>query len=908
MIRFILILLLALTLPSIGFAQIDWIQHTIDDNFNGAWNVYAVDLDRDEDVDVLGASFYGDEITWWENNEGQDFVEHTIDGFFDGSIAVYAIDMDLDEDIDVLGAAFYGDEIAWWENDGDENFTKHVIEVNYDGSHDVYAIDMDLDGDIDILGASDLAGDVSWWENDGYQDFTRHVITEGFYGVRSVTATDLDLDGDIDVVGGAADQGDINWWENDGNQNFLERTIEENYNGFWVLTIDLDNDEDIDIVGAAAEHDDVSWWENDGNESFTRHIIDDDFGGPQAVYPDDLDGDGDIDVLGAARYTDELAWWENDGNLNFFKHLIREQYDYATCVFSIDLDIDGDVDVLGTAFGADNISWWEQVDGVVPEVVLAIADVYGENGQPVDVPIIAYGLESQEIAGVEFHINYDDVCLEYGDVSSDYLTDMLVNVIDGEIHILWEDYLNPVMIPDSAAVLNLQFTVLGQLGDTCPVEWTDNNELVDPLGEVIEDLTFVDGSVNVVEFHDISGNVVYYNLTTPVPNVTVELTGDYSASDITDENGAYSFEDLFPGDFTICPLRSDDDPGVTVTDIVLIRRHIVWLELFDIPYKLMAADVNESGNVSVADVIKMRRYLAELEELPSGNWTFVDSSFAITDENWPDAPECIDVTLWDADLTDSSFVGVRMGDVDYSWAQGRLGMPPPKVTDTAVLDLMDCYGQPGDTVQMSINVAGFTAVAGLELHIEFPPEGMSYIEFDSDVMPDPTTNGIDGEIHFVWEDIFNIVSLEDGEEVVSVAFEISEDAPDSMLVSFTTAYVVDEEGIDFEVDSRDGYILRHQTPNYDDDMALPESYRLNQNYPNPFNARTVIEFDLPEASYVRIEIYDLLGRQVVTLVNDLREAGYHQITWNAGDQPSGIYFYKIQANDFADAKKMLLLK
>ncbi len=104
--------------------------------------------------------------------------------------------------------------------------------------------------------------------------------------------------------------------------------------------------------------------------------------------------------------------------------------------------------------------------------------------------------------------------------------------------------------------------------------------------------------------------------------------------------------------------------------------------------------------------------------------------------------------------------------------------------------------------------------------------------------------------------------------------------------------MVDEEGVDFTVDSRAGYVLQQQTPNYGDDMELPDSYRLSQNYPNPFNAETVIEFDLPQQSYVTIEIYDLLGRRVVTLVDNPKEAGFHQITWDTTDQPSGIYFYK----------------
>lgn len=539
---------------------------------------------------------------------------------------------------------------------------------------------------------------------------------------------------------------------------------------------------------------------------------------------------------------------------------------------------------------------------------LDIADVYGENSQLAEIPVSAYGLQDQAIAGVEFHIAYDDVCLEFTDVSSDYLTDPLINVADGVIHLLWEDYQNPVTVSDSASIMEIEFAVLGELGDSCLVQWTGNNELVDPQGETIPDLDWLDGSVFVVEFHDISGNVVYYDLGTPVPDVTIDLAGDFQETTVSDENGAYIFENIFPGDFTICPSRADDDVGVTVADIVLIRRHIVWLEIFDSPYKLIAADVNESGGVTVADVIKMRRYLADLEELPSGNWSFVDSSFAIDDGNWADAPACIEATLWDTDLSDSSFVGIRMGDVDHSWAQGRRGIAPPKVTDTAVLDLADCFGLPGDTVHMPVNVAGFDGVAGLEMHFEYPDDGMQYIEIGSDVVDDPTTNGYEGAIHFVWEDIFDVVELGDGEEIVFIAFEILEGAEDSMLVSFTAAYVVDEEGLDFTVESSDGYVLQQQTPHDGDNSKIPRSYSLGQNYPNPFNAQTIIDFGLPRSSDVVIEIYDLLGRQVAALTHGFFDAGYHQVTWDAADQPSGIYFYTIKADDYTDSRKMLVLK
>ncbi len=94
----------------------------------------------------------------------------------------------------------------------------------------------------------------------------------------------------------------------------------------------------------------------------------------------------------------------------------------------------------------------------------------------------------------------------------------------------------------------------------------------------------------------------------------------------------------------------------------------------------------------------------------------------------------------------------------------------------------------------------------------------------------------------------------------------------------------------------------------DNDPELPTVYSLSQNYPNPFNPKTTIKYGLPEASHVTIGIYDILGRNVVNLVNAERPAGYHQVTWCADNASSGMYFYKIKAGEFIDTRKMLLLK
>ncbi len=93
----------------------------------------------------------------------------------------------------------------------------------------------------------------------------------------------------------------------------------------------------------------------------------------------------------------------------------------------------------------------------------------------------------------------------------------------------------------------------------------------------------------------------------------------------------------------------------------------------------------------------------------------------------------------------------------------------------------------------------------------------------------------------------------------------------------------------------------------------PHGFALHQNYPNPFNPITTLRYDLPENSLVNIIIYDMLGREVKTLVNTTQDAGFKSVVWNATNDhgkpvSAGVYLYQIQAGDFVQTKKMVLLK
>lgn len=90
--------------------------------------------------------------------------------------------------------------------------------------------------------------------------------------------------------------------------------------------------------------------------------------------------------------------------------------------------------------------------------------------------------------------------------------------------------------------------------------------------------------------------------------------------------------------------------------------------------------------------------------------------------------------------------------------------------------------------------------------------------------------------------------------------------------------------------------------------GLPFKYHLHQNYPNPFNPETRIQFELPQESAVQLVVFDLLGREVATLVNEFMKAGRYDVTFAATNLASGVYFYRLQAGTFNDVKRLLLLK
>jgi hypothetical protein len=93
-----------------------------------------------------------------------------------------------------------------------------------------------------------------------------------------------------------------------------------------------------------------------------------------------------------------------------------------------------------------------------------------------------------------------------------------------------------------------------------------------------------------------------------------------------------------------------------------------------------------------------------------------------------------------------------------------------------------------------------------------------------------------------------------------------------------------------------------------DNITIPGNYNLQQNFPNPFNPSTKILYSVPQSSTVQIKVFDVIGNEIETLVNEEKPVGTYELTWYAEGLPSGIYFYQLRAGNFVETKKMVLMK
>jgi hypothetical protein len=247
-------------------------------------SIFAADVDGDGDQDVLNASWQDDEVAWFANTNGLGSFgpKQVITTATDNAYAVRTSDVDGDGDLDVLSASYFDDELAWYENlNGLGGFgAQKLVTTAANGPVFIAAVDLDVDGDPDFLCASWVDNRITWSANtDGLGAFGPLTTISTTLDPYAVVAADLDGDGDPDVVSGSCGDHKVAWYENQLGQGTFgaQQVISSDHKCVRsVFTADLDGDGDPDVLAASETDDKVAWYQN-------QHVVPDLQASPAAI-------------------------------------------------------------------------------------------------------------------------------------------------------------------------------------------------------------------------------------------------------------------------------------------------------------------------------------------------------------------------------------------------------------------------------------------------------------------------------------------------------------------------------------------------------------------------------------------------------------------------------------------------
>ncbi|MBK7244875.1 MAG: HYR domain-containing protein [Saprospiraceae bacterium] len=413
--------------------------------------------------------------------------------------------------------------------------------------------------------------------------------------------------------------------------------------------------------------------------------------------------------------------------------------------------------------------------------------------------------------------------------------------------------------------------------------------------------------LNVGSFAKITGNIMTEGNEEARP-VNVQL--DRNARMMREMTGSpYSFGNLVVNDeYTIKPTRNDDHlNGVSTADIVKIQKHILGQTVITSPYKLIAADVNASGSITASDISEIRKLILGVS--PSftkvQSWTFVPSSYTFFDPTKPwTAPRSSIVIPTSPIEYKENFMAIKMGDVN---GNAKAGLAGTAIRTTGTLNFVIEEGSvvEGQTYRMNVKSSDFANIAGYQFTMKYDNESLVYegVERGSLNINESNIGTIrSGVITTSWNSNVG-ESYKSNEVLYSIVFKATRSGNISKMISITSD-VTRAEAYD-NLDQVKEVKLGVRT-----DKGIVETgvFELYQNEPNPFSKESVISYRLPEASAVKLTVYDVTGK-VVRVYELAGQKGLNTYKITKSElNTSGVLYYQLDAADHTSTKRMIVVE
>lgn len=397
-----------------------------------------------------------------------------------------------------------------------------------------------------------------------------------------------------------------------------------------------------------------------------------------------------------------------------------------------------------------------------------------------------------------------------------------------------------------------------------------------------------------------------------VSEVAVDLQGSGITPLMTKNDGAYAFPAMpHGGNYTVAPGKQDDHMnGVSTADLILIQRHLLGIVSLDSPYKLIAADANNSGDISARDIIELRKLILGLtKELPSSpSWRFIDNAYTFADPTNPFAEkwrENYEIKGLNGHMMNVDFVGVKIGDVNGSAKANAVSQPQIRDNNKLKLVVEDVSFKAGDIVQVPVYSSEAISLAGYQFTLNYDSDVLHWVDYESGQVPLQS-----GHFGLMFTDRGLVTTSWNGESTTlqtenamfSMTFRASRDGSLGELLLISSDITSAEAYTNGGVDTRG---LQLEVRN----AAVTENgLTLYQNTPNPFADETTIRFHLGQSEGAVLTIFDVNGKALYTR-DIIGYKGVNEVIVQADELPgSGVLYYQVDTKSHRATKRMILLK
>ncbi len=389
---------------------------------------------------------------------------------------------------------------------------------------------------------------------------------------------------------------------------------------------------------------------------------------------------------------------------------------------------------------------------------------------------------------------------------------------------------------------------------------------------------------------------------------SITLSGSASQNATTAANGGYSFVNLTKGgDFTIVPqLDKNHLNGVSTFDLVLIQKHILGVQALNSPYKMIAADVNNSKSISTLDLIALRKLILNIDTHFANNtsWRFIDAAYNFPQGSnpWSAAfPEVVSINDIAANAS-ANFVAVKIGDVNASATVSAAASAEVRTTGTLNIQAAEAALKAGQEYSIEFNAADLKSVQGYQFALNLDKSKVELVDLVYGVAKAENFGVFQNEglITTSWNQAGLATATAKQGALFTLVLRAKADAQLSSALSLNR--VVSAEAYS-QNNEQLGVALQ-----FGKAEALANGFELKQNTPNPFNGETVISFNLPKASAATLTISDVTGRVLKSIRADYAK-GANQVVLKASDfNATGVLYYTLEVDDFTATRKMVLLK